>query len=457
MAGQRQVSLPRAASWRRDDLDRTLIIGAAHTRTNPRPKHQFRIKDRGLRAISTSREAFPKTQPQFADRYAAAATAAKAIDADTLVSHDLEMLVGQLCERFAAEEVRADFDEIHVEIADGSDAWIDAPREQDQVMRVSLVLPISGCTGELKGCFQESRSGHRGDGRSDIRTVFLLGSSDDSDEDYSALLSSSIGERKDAWISTIEGQLEQANHRIRKHQSELREVVRSQLAPRRKKVLAVHEAARAHGIHLTPIASPLAIPVKPKLQTALAANKAAADGEPIYALEKSIASTLVHTIRSFGQALERQPVVAQRLRGEDEESIRDVLLFILNANWEGQVTGETFQGEGKTDILLRWENRNAFIGECKIWKGEVHFSKGIDQLLGYTVWRDTRAALVVFVKKKDATAILAKARNSVASHALFLHWLQDEDGHDFPDAVLESPHDKQRTIQMSLIPVVLSN
>ena len=54
---------------------------------------------------------------------------------------------------------------------------------------------------------------------------------------------------------------------------------------------------------------------------------------------------------------------------------RDMLLFILNAQWGGAVTAETFFKEGKTDILLRWEEANAFIGECEMWKGPVEFAK----------------------------------------------------------------------------------
>jgi hypothetical protein len=37
----------------------------------------------------------------------------------------------------------------------------------------------------------------------------------------------------------------------------------------------------------------------------------------------------------------------------------------LNSHYEGAATGETFNGTGKTDILVRHGLDNAFIGQCK--------------------------------------------------------------------------------------------
>ena len=50
----------------------------------------------------------------------------------------------------------------------------------------------------------------------------------------------------------------------------------------------------------------------------------------------------------------------------DEETIRDLLLALLNAQFEGAAAGEVFNAAGKTDILIRAGDRNVFIAECKI-------------------------------------------------------------------------------------------
>jgi hypothetical protein len=53
------------------------------------------------------------------------------------------------------------------------------------------------------------------------------------------------------------------------------------------------------------------------------------------------------------------------------------------------VTAEAFNIEGKTDILVRHEGSNLFIGECKVWSGAKGFGETVDQLFRYTGWRDS--------------------------------------------------------------------
>ncbi|MBC7894618.1 MAG: hypothetical protein H7066_04345, partial [Cytophagaceae bacterium] len=72
-------------------------------------------------------------------------------------------------------------------------------------------------------------------------------------------------------------------------------------------------------------------------------------------------------------------------------AIRDHFLVQLNGQYQGGATGETFNYEGKTDILIRDGDRNVFIAECKIWKGETELLKAVDQILAYLHWRDTKA------------------------------------------------------------------
>ena len=66
----------------------------------------------------------------------------------------------------------------------------------------------------------------------------------------------------------------------------------------------------------------------------------------------------------------------------------------LNGNYEGQAAGETFNYQGKTDILIRSGDRNIFIAERKFWNGPAKPTKTIDQLLGYLSWRDSKAAIL---------------------------------------------------------------
>jgi hypothetical protein len=93
-----------------------------------------------------------------------------------------------------------------------------------------------------------------------------------------------------------------------------------------------------------------------------------------------------------------------------EKVLRFHFLVQLNGVFEGQATGETFNFQGKTDILIRVDEKSIFIAECKFWKGENSFIETIDQLLSYLSWRDTKAAMVVFNRNADFSDVLAKIR-----------------------------------------------
>ena len=102
-----------------------------------------------------------------------------------------------------------------------------------------------------------------------------------------------------------------------------------------------------------------------------------------------------------------------------EEQIRDLILVDLNGHYEGDATGETFNNQGKTDILIRADGKNVFIAECKFWEGQKALHTAIDQILGYLTWRDTKAALLLFSKKVGFTDVLAKIATAVPEHLNF--------------------------------------
>lgn len=102
-----------------------------------------------------------------------------------------------------------------------------------------------------------------------------------------------------------------------------------------------------------------------------------------------------------------------------EEDLRQHFLVQLNGQYEGQATGETFNLSGKTDILIRAEDKNIFIAECKFWEGPESLVKAIDQLLGYSSWRDTRTALLIFNRDRQLSTVLAKIPEVVKQHPNF--------------------------------------
>lgn len=94
-----------------------------------------------------------------------------------------------------------------------------------------------------------------------------------------------------------------------------------------------------------------------------------------------------------------------------EEELRDHLLATLNTHYE-HATGETFRKIGKTDIHIEFENKAAFIGECKIWHGERLFQEAIEQVLNYSTWRDLKVSVIIFNKEnKSFHLILFKIKS----------------------------------------------
>ena len=106
---------------------------------------------------------------------------------------------------------------------------------------------------------------------------------------------------------------------------------------------------------------------------------------------------ILNIMDNMTKVMERSPHVFHKM---GEEDIRQHFLVQLNAQYDGQATGETFNAGGKTDILIRSEGHNIFVAECKFWHGEKGFVETVDQLLGYVTWRDTKTAIVIFNRNK---------------------------------------------------------
>lgn len=123
----------------------------------------------------------------------------------------------------------------------------------------------------------------------------------------------------------------------------------------------------------------------------------------------SILENMVHV-------MERSPSAFYHM---DEEALRTHFLVQLNGHYEGQATGETFNYEGKTDILVRSADRNIFIAECKFWGGPKKLTEAIDQLLGYSSWRDTKTAVIIFNRNRDFSRVLAAVPETVKQHSNF--------------------------------------
>lgn len=125
---------------------------------------------------------------------------------------------------------------------------------------------------------------------------------------------------------------------------------------------------------------------------------------------------ILKVLENMVQVMEQSPGAFREI---DEESLRTHFLVQLNGHFSGDATGETFNYEGKTDILIKAEGRNIFIGECKFWTGEKGYIETLDQVLSYLSWRDTKAAVLMFSRNKDFTGVLEKLSKITPTHPNF--------------------------------------
>jgi hypothetical protein len=157
---------------------------------------------------------------------------------------------------------------------------------------------------------------------------------------------------------------------------------------------------------------------------------------------------ILKLIRHSGSSFEKTP---KTFSVHDEEELRDIILSQLNAVYEGEAKGETFNKSGKTDILISEGDRSAFIAECKIWRGQKSFSEAIDQLLSYLTWRDCKTALIVFNKNnKNFSQILESVDSTVSAHPNFLSKVSQADENEW-FYKMRAKDDDTRPIKMNVM------
>lgn len=164
-------------------------------------------------------------------------------------------------------------------------------------------------------------------------------------------------------------------------------------------------------------------------------------------LDEAIYRQIMVVIHDVGKQFERLP---STYSGKEEEDLRDHILLFLEPNFEGSATGETFNKKGKTDILLRYEGSNVFIAELKLWRGKKAYLDTISQLLGYLTWRDSKSAIVVFVKNKSFSSVLGVVKEVTLEHQNCLGFVseQEEGWYHYRFHIND---DKTREVQLSVM------
>lgn len=254
----------------------------------------------------------------------------------------------------------------------------------------------------------------------------------------------------DREVKSVQDYLSWVRQNVEAHNAQLKGLVERFIERRRAQILAQQGMVSALGIplvertdapktYIAPAVRKKAVPTLPPAPTA------PYKPEPVLAMEHY--EHILGVMQSMTKVMERSPSTFARM---DEESLRDHYLVQLNGHYQGSATGETFNASGKTDILIREEDKNIFIAECKFWRGAKGYSDTIDQLLGYSSWRDTKTSILVFNRNRDTSKVLEEVKKTTEAHPYYkrtLPW-SHESGFRF---VMHHPADNNRELIMTVL------
>jgi len=256
-------------------------------------------------------------------------------------------------------------------------------------------------------------------------------------------------------LNSIKGYLTNIKSGVSEFNNQIEDKIKARINSRREKVKNDQGLAASFGFPLRKREDALQTYIVPEVKrkvTPRMPNPTTSPTKPEPILDMAEYEHILRIVSNMVIVMERSP---KAFVGMQEEDLRTHFLVQLNGQYEGQATGETFNASGKTDILIRVENKNIFIAECKFWKGEKEFKETIKQILGYTSWRDTKTAILLFNKNKDTSAVVAQIPNIVKAHSNYTKSLDydSETGFRF---TLHHNNDKERelilTVQVFDIP-----
>jgi len=338
-----------------------------------------------------------------------------ATDAEYLLGVATDDFCAYLMEKYSPELPAVDHDNIDVSHSQANESWQDFGRSGvRQVGLATFHVPLKGdatlvkrqprrfSTMPPRGTLQE------GFGVAEVQMSFVVNQPNSADleksfernlrdfEEYLTWMAEDLRGWKNSFASQVRQKVEQRKKRLADEKGMLgslkyplkhRSGGSSQPVPVQRKRVSITR----------PLAEKKAFAPEPEI------------GEQEYA-------DVLKTLTDMALVLERSPAAFSEMT---EEQLRWHFLVNLNGLYEGQATGETFNGAGKTDILIRVSGGNVFVAECKFWHGEKAFSETIDQLVGYVTWRDTKTAILLFNRNRNLTDVLQKLAKACEQHPLF--------------------------------------
>jgi hypothetical protein len=379
------------------------------------------------------------------------AEAAEVIPAEHALARSTDELAAELVEQFRIKPLDLDWESMTVSTADARIDVTDDPRrfifaDEGRVLvastRFTFHIPFTGEADLFKlrpSTF--SLSPPRGIVAEQELQLVAEVPADNRDGLKSAL---------DAEVEEVKTHVGRANDDVDRWNARLPDLAKQHAERRRQKVIGDRELVALLGVPVRrreDAAPTYAVaPVRHRAtRVASPSGRRAAAPEPVLPNEEY--ERILEICRGMATVLERSPKAFARA---DEEAIRNHFLVQLNGQYQGGATGETFNYEGKTDILIRENGRNLFVAECKFWAGPKKLSTTIDQIVGYLSWRDTKSAIFVFNRGRELTKVLAAISPTVRSHPSSVREIAYGEETDFR-FVLRHRDDPERELTLTVL------
>lgn len=209
------------------------------------------------------------------------------------------------------------------------------------------------------------------------------------------------------------------NREIRTRNEDLRTTLRSIIEERKSQLKAQEET-------ITRLATviPLKLQQKPSAPIVPLAKKREIRINPPQPkklmqprIEPKILNAIIDILVRGGKTFEAAPETFAKL---DETDLRNILISFLNGNFRLHAVAEAFNKLGKSDISLRYSGDNLFVAECKFWGGNNVYVETIDQLFRYLTWRENLGVILCFVRERDFTSIIEKAKSATTSRGTYI-------------------------------------
>ena len=388
-------------------------------------------------------------------RKAKAISAVNSIDANILLQQRSDLIVDELFEEHRIprtclnrNDMTGDVDETSVDISNDYRRHVGDRSRPFNIpgTRIELRIPFNGPKVFRLRPSRSSLNPPRA--RIEGNTLVLSCSipSDVLEERRQAVIGSLHNE-----ISKIEEGLTCIETDLDKWEPELRHAVEGAVQERRANILAMRDTEALLGVPIErdyAVAATYTVQVPKRRPLPRPSPRRTYEAfEPEPGISQQDFSNIVTDIGAVLAYFERLPLMPA---DASEERLRDQIVMTLNAIY-GEASAESFSKRGKTDIYLPWENNAVFLAECKWWSGQKAFKDAaLPQLLDrYIVWRDTHTAMVLFIKNRDASAVIAEAIESIEQHPRYVK--EDAPIDRFRTFVLHQDGDEDRQLRLALL------